>query len=285
MTFQGAVRSTMHLIRIYFRTWTRRESFYFFAPVQDVKADFRGVEKPYTAAGSNSPAQVQKEWDVYWNKDRKSENVLYDFIAVFYRVYIIRGILDHFTRKHFFRGSKVLHAGCGGGQVDEGVTRWVQLSAIDISHKALEIYRKSNPTVRDVVHGDIFNLPYPAETFHGIYNLGVMEHFDEEEIKKILQDFNRVLKPGGRMVILVPPEYGLSVIFLKVVHYILNDVLKKGVQLHPAEISRPRNKAHAKAMYEHFGLQMIEYYFGLKDAFTYAVIVLEKPAKPSLNKS
>ncbi|MBL8012256.1 MAG: glycosyltransferase [Candidatus Omnitrophica bacterium] len=281
MTFQGAVRSTMHLVRIYVRTWTARKSFYFISPLQKTDNVFRGEPRPYTAQGANSPAQVQKEWDIYWNKDRKSENVVYDMIAVFYRVFIIRGILDHFTRRHFTRGSKVLHAGCGGGQVDDGVVRWVQLSAIDISHKALEIYRKSNPMVRDVVHGDIFNLPYPAQTFHGIYNLGVMEHFTEQEIKKILQDFHRVLKPGGKMVILVPPECGLSVIFLKGVHYILNDVLKKGVQLHPAEISRPRNKAHAKAMYEHFGLKMVEYYFGLKDAFTYAVIVLEKPADPS----
>lgn len=281
MTLRGAWRSLMHLIRICLRTWTKRETFIYVPSVSPVAKAFHGENKPYTSSGINSPAQVQKEWDVYWNKERKSENILYDMIAVFYRVFIIRRILDHFTRKHFVRNSKVLHAGCGGGQVDEGVAQWVQLSAIDISDKALEIYRKSNPTVRDVVHGDIFNLPYPSETFHGIYNLGVMEHFNEEEIKKILQDFNRVLKPGGKMVILVPPEYGLSVIFLKGVHWILNDVLKKGVQLHPAEISRPRIKAHARSMYEHFGLKMIEYYFGFMDVFTYAVIVLEKPVNPS----
>lgn len=281
MTLHGAARSLMHLIRICLRTWTRRESFIYIPPAQIVKQSFHGSDKPYTSSSANSSAQVQKEWDVYWNKDKKSENILYDLIAVFYRVFIIRGILDDFTRKHFVRGSKVLHAGCGSGQVDEGVVRWVQLSALDISDKALEIYRKTNPTVRDVVQGDIFNLPYPADTFNGIYNLGVMEHFTEDEIKKILQDFNRVLKPGGKMVILVPPEKGLSVIFLRGVHYILNQVLRKGIQLHPAEISRPRNRAHARAMYEQFGLKMVDYYFGVKDAFTYAVIVLEKSAGPA----
>ncbi len=79
------------------------------------------------------------------------------------------------------------------------------------------------------------------------------------------------------MVILVPPEYGLSVMFLKGVHFILNDVLKKNVQLHPAEISRPKSKAHARKIYEQHGLKMVDYYFGLMDLFTYAVIVLEKP--------
>lgn len=285
MTLRGALRSLGHLTRICLRTWTQRETFIYSQPVAMTANAFHGENKPYTGSGNNSPASVQKEWDSYWNKDRKSENIVYDMIAVFYRVFIIRRILDHFIRKHFVRGSKVLHAGCGGGQVDEGVVRWVELSAIDISDKALEIYRKSNPTVRDVVQGDIFNLPYPAETFDGIYNLGVMEHFSEEEISKILQDLNRVLKPGGKMIILVPPEYGLSVIFLKGVHFLFNDVLRKRVQLHPAEISRPRNKAHAKAMYEHFGLAMVEYYFGLMDIFTYAVIVLEKPVNPHLNRT
>lgn len=279
MTLRGAIHSFWHLWRICLRTWTRRESFIYSEPLGPDFKTFKGANDPYLPEGGRSPLKVQKEWDVYWNKERKSENMLYDLIAVFYRVFIIRRILDHFIRKHFVRGTKVLHAGCGSGQVDEGVARWVRLSALDISIKALEIYKKTNPTVRDIAHGDIFDLPYPAQTFDGIYNLGVMEHFTEEEIARVLKEFDRVLKPSGKMVILVPPENGLSVIFLKAVHHLLNNVLKKNVQLHPPEISRPRNKAHARQIYEQCGLTMADYYFGIMDIFTYAVIVLEKPGQ------
>lgn len=277
MTLNGALKSFIHLLRICIRTWTRRDSFIHVESGNVRYRSFEGLSQPYVSQGANNPVKVQQEWDTYWNKDRKSENILYDLIAVFYRVCIIRRILNHFTRKHFVKGSNVLHAGCGSGQVDAGVAQWVKLSAMDISAKALEIYHKTNPSVEEIIHGDIFNTLCPGASFDGIYNLGVMEHFTPDEIDAILKEFNRVVKPGGKMVILVPPEYGLSVMFLKGVHFILNDVLKKNVQLHPAEISRPKSKAHARKIYEQHGLKMVDYYFGLMDLFTYAVIVLEKP--------
>lgn len=278
MTLRGAARSFMHLLRICLRSWVRRDTLIYCEPLRLNARMSDGNKNSYVPQGESNPQKVQQEWDVYWNKERKSESILYDLIAAFYRVFIIRRILNYFTKKHFVKGSKVLHAGCGSGQVDEGVAKWVRLSALDISIKALEIYHTTNPTVRDIAHGDIFHLPYAADTFDGIYNLGVMEHFTEEEIKEILMEFNRVLKSDGKMVILVPPEQGLSVIFLKGVHFLLNGLLKKNVQLHPAEISRPRSKAHARSIYEKHGLKMVDYYFGIKDVFTYAVIVLKKPA-------
>jgi ubiquinone/menaquinone biosynthesis C-methylase UbiE len=278
MTLQGAARSFMHLLRICLRSWARRDTLIYCEPLRLKVHMPDGSQHSYAPQSENNPLKVQQEWDIYWNKERKSESILYDLIAAFYRVFIIRRILNYFTRKNFVKGAKVLHAGCGSGQVDEGVARWVRLSALDISVKALEIYHTTNPLVKDIVHGDIFHLPYAAQTFDGIYNLGVMEHFTEEEIKMILMEFNRVLKDDGKMVILVPPEQGLSVIFLRGVHFLLNGLLKKNVQLHPAEISRPRSKAHARSIYEQHGLKMVDFYFGIKDVFTYAVIVLKKPA-------
>ncbi len=274
-TFNGAFKSLSHLIRIYLKTLTHRQAFVYAKPfVPDGK--FSAESRPYIEKGTLTPAQVQAEWDTYWNADGKSTNLLYDLIAVFYRVFIIRRILNHFIKKHFAYDTTVLHAGCGSGQVDSSVAKWVKLTAMDISIGALNIYKRCNPQVKDLVHGDIFKTPFSEHTFDGIYNLGVMEHFNEEEIGRILKEFDRVLRPGGKMVILVPPEQGLSVRFLKVVHFILNKILKKNIQLHPAEISRPRSEEHARAMYEQHGLTMVDYYFGPKDVFTYAVIVLQK---------
>jgi dolichol-phosphate mannosyltransferase len=276
MTLPGAFKSFLHLVDISLKTLTRKELFLYAEPFVPDPGKFSAAAEPYVRNGHLTPAQVQSEWEHYWNQDGKSTHAVYDLIAAFYRVHIIRGILEHFIRKHFAAGASVLHAGCGSGQVDAGVAQHVKITAMDISVGALNIYKKCNPGVKDIAHGDIMHTPFGDQSFDGIYNLGVMEHFTEEEIKPILKEFNRILKPGGKMVILVPPEFGLSVRFLKVVHFILNKILRRNIQLHPAEISRPRSEEHAQEIYEQHGLTMVDYYFGIKDVFTYAVIVLQK---------
>jgi dolichol-phosphate mannosyltransferase len=261
MSLKDAFKSFLFLVRIYVRTLSRKES-YIYAEAVEPKAV--------------APTTAQTQWEAYWQKEGQSNHVLYGLIAQFYRVFIIRRILNHFIRKHFTYGANVLHAGCGSGQVDLDVAKRVNITALDLSVNALGIYKRCNPEVKEIVHGDIFKTPFADASFDGIYNLGVMEHFTEEEITKILGEFDRILKPGGKMVILVPPEGGLSVFFLKGVHFVLNKIFKKDIQLHPPEISRPRSEEHAKSMFEQHGLTMVDYYFGIMDAFTYAVVVLEK---------
>ena len=219
--------------------------------------------------------RTDTQWDDYWRSKEAPVGGLYDFIAVLYRKFIIKPSLDHFLRKYFQQGWRVLHAGCGSGQVDTDINRWLKITALDISTQALAIYKRNNPGIEEVVHGDIFALPFDDKSFDGVYNLGVMEHFTVEDIRKVLKELRRVLKPAGKIVLFWPPESGLSVVFLKMVHFILNDVLKRSVQLHPAEITRIQSRRHVKAICESAGgLEMLDYYFGPKDLFTQAVIVL-----------
>ena len=54
--------------------------------------------------------------------------------------------------------------------------------------------------------GNIFNLKKSKQkNFDGIYNLGVMEHFLEDDILKILNEFNKVLKINGKIILFWPP--------------------------------------------------------------------------------
>ena len=78
-----------------------------------------------------------------------------------------------------------------------------------------------------MIHDSIFSVPVPDSSFDGIYNLGVMEHFTEDEIMGILKEFHRVLKSNGKIILFWPPEYGLSVQFLKFAHFILNKIFRK----------------------------------------------------------
>lgn len=222
--------------------------------------------------------ECKEDWEVYWDEQKESKGgSLYDLIASFYRVFIIRRILNFFVKKHFKPGSRILHAGCGSGQVDADIREIVKITGLDISPKALKINEKVNEGKCDLILGDIFAMPFQDKTMDGIYNLGVMEHFTESDIDRILQEFRRVLNDNGRIVLFWPPEFGLSVTFLKGVKFFLSTVLrKKNVKIHPDEITRIQSKKHAMRMLNKGGFEVIDYYFGPKDLFTYAVVVAQK---------
>jgi len=276
MTFKDALQSLLQLWRTYLKPYINKNSYIYFQPLTGADSAFMATLDPYVQRGHLSPQQVQGEWDVYWTSKKRATGFIYDAIAAFYRVCIIRPILNHFIRKHFPQRAQVLHAGCGSGQVDRDVVRWVNITAMDISLVALNNYRRTNGQRCRLLHGDIFQIPVPDASFDGVYNLGVMEHFTREEIQQILKEFKRVLKSHGRMVLLVPPEFGLSVIFLKGVHFILNRILKKNIHLHPVEISRIQSRDYVYQVYEQNGLRLVDQYFGIRDMFTYYVVVLQK---------
>ena len=218
-----------------------------------------------------------QQWDAYWAANRGGGNVVYDAIAITYRNLVIRRRLNLFIRKHFAPGAELLHTGCGSGQVDADIGREMSITALDISVPALNAYRKANPNAKLLKHGSIFALPFADESFDGVYNLGLVEHFTVPEISKILQESCRVLKPGGKAVIFWPHHYGTSVNVLRVVHWISNRLLKGNVQLHPPEITHCRSRAWAEQAIGGGGLIFDAYSFGPGDFWVQAVLVLKKP--------
>lgn len=217
-----------------------------------------------------------QQWDAYWAANRGGESLVYDAIAVTYRNLVIRRRLNLFLSRHFSRGAELLHTGCGSGQVDADIGRNMSITALDISVPALSAYRKANPEVKQLKHGSIFALPFASESFDGVYNLGLVEHFTVPEISKILAETSRMLKPGGKAIIFWPHHYGTSVNVLRVVHWIANRLMKRNVQLHPPEITHCRGRSWAKQIVERSGLSLAEYSFGPGDFWVQAVLVLEK---------
>lgn len=229
---------------------------------------------------TNSPAKVKeaKYWDKYWEGDAlHGKRFIYDVIASFYRRFLIRPSLNNFIKKYLKEGSNVLHAGCGGGEVDMDIKDYIDITALDFSRNALKKYRSRYGIKSKIVMGDVRSLPFKSRSFDGIYNLGVMEHFEKKQINVILKEFYRVLKPGGRLIIFWPPEFGVSVIFFKVLVFIGKDILRiKKISFHPLEISRLRSESEARRIFGHSGFRVIKYDFGVRDLFTYMVIVAQK---------
>tara|TARA_B100000989_G_scaffold193806_1_gene146237 strand:+ start:249 stop:1682 length:1434 start_codon:yes stop_codon:yes gene_type:complete len=218
------------------------------------------------------------EWDEYWKEKTSFVKHIYNFIAFFYRVVIIKPALRYFFLKYnkSFNSSKSLHAGCGSGQVDTSISNLTQLTAIDISPNALSKYEECHNTDVEIIHGDIFKMPFQKKNFNIIFNLGVMEHFREIDIQKILKEFKRVLKDDGKIILFWPPEYGLSVNFLKFVKKMLFILFRKDFKFHPDELTRIKSETHSKEILEKSGFKIIRSYFGIRDFFTHQIIVAEK---------
>lgn len=174
----------------------------------------------------------------------------------------------------FAPNARILHAGCGGGAVDDDAAGRYRIVACDFSERALQLYRSGERRCAAApVRADVAVLPFATGAFDGVYNLGVMEHFTDREIDAALTEFARVLRADGRVVLFWPPEFGLSVMVLKAVHFVLNDVFGWDRHLHPPEINRIRSRAHAEALFARNGFVLERFAFGPGDMFTHAILV------------
>ena len=232
--------------------------------------------EPPSGGGAPAPDRVEADWDAYWSTESTGIKRLYDVIAVIYLLFIIKPALNHYMKRYFAPGDPVLHAGCGGGQVDVDVVKRLNVTALDNSPKALERYRALNGPNCTMLEGSILDMPADAGSFAGIYNLGVMEHFYEDDIVNILRQFHRVLRPAGRLVLFWPPRYGLPNRVLRFVHYLINDVFKKSLKLHPDEFSPIESRAQVERWLNRTGFSLVAFSFGPRDLFTHVIVVAER---------
>jgi len=111
-----------------------------------------------------------------------------------------------FTRLGLKPGAKVLDAGAGSGNVAVYMARkGLSVTAIDITPIHL---LEANKTVKDngledkisVKYGDYHDLSDFADaSFDGVYTMETFVHADDP--KKVLRNFNRILKHGGVLVL------------------------------------------------------------------------------------
>ena len=88
-----------------------------------------------------------------------------------------------------------LHLGCGWRNFGP---EWIHIDGGDYEH---------------LDYNDITNLPYDDNLVDVIYASHVIEYFDRHEIKSILQEWYRVLRPGGVLRVAVPDFLKLSWVY------------------------------------------------------------------------
>lgn len=103
-------------------------------------------------------------------------------------------------------GSRVLDAGCGIGEVADHLARefGLNVTGIDILDFNIAAAKKRTARLgldkqvsfRELSYAD---LDFSDESFNGVYTMESLVHAPDAEI--VLEQFHRVLKPGGRLVL------------------------------------------------------------------------------------
>jgi ubiquinone/menaquinone biosynthesis C-methylase UbiE len=94
----------------------------------------------------------------------------------------------------------LLDVGCGTGAMSARLTRWGKVVSADFSPLALQFSQRRG--LRHLVGADAMRLPFQSDSFDAIIALDILEHLPDDQAA--MCEFFRVLKPGGRVFVLVP---------------------------------------------------------------------------------
>lgn len=102
-------------------------------------------------------------------------------------------------------GETVLETGCGTGhclvELTRGIGEQGKVVGVDISENMLAEARKLSPQNMELHQCDAAKLAFADATFDGIFTSFTLELFDTPELPGVLAEWRRVLKPGGRLVV------------------------------------------------------------------------------------
>lgn len=180
-------------------------------------------------SGPVSESQVQDFWTTFpmvYGSGATPEKVFEDMERVLRDQWrhmqkpnepLLAGLIDYSA----FKGKPVLEIGFGTGWLmNELVRAGAQVHGIDLSksHLALCSHRFRNSDVKLQV-ASAENIPYPESTFDLVAAWGVLHHAADDA--RCYAEVHRVLKPGGRMFMMVYRRGGAR--------YCYQDIFRKGV--------------------------------------------------------
>jgi SAM-dependent methyltransferase len=229
--------------------------------------------RPRASAGK--PEEIA--WTEHWSGDRQ-QSVSQRFFS-FYRKAVFARAVAHFVDRYLARQGLLVEAGSGTSETSMLIAKGDgarTLAAVDLIRPVLERCH----AVMDVrICGDIFALPFQNESIDGIWNVGVMEHFTHTQIDAIMREFRRVLKPGGRVVLLWPAKFSIPQRMLRICEWFIN--LRRGsgrFRFHPDEISQLRSPREGREVLRRNGFQTVAIDIGLRTLMAFETLVGEKEA-------
>ncbi|XP_065919758.1 demethylmenaquinone methyltransferase-like [Dysidea avara] len=117
-------------------------------------------------------------------------------------------------------GKKVLDIGCGDGYWSYQAARYgaKSIDGFDVQEKMVTLARQATSQFNmvNIKVGDVMDMPYGDETFDVAMSLYVTCNLDRERLSKHFKELYRVLKPGGKAVIVNLAEKSVDKMYLTV---------------------------------------------------------------------
>lgn len=146
----------------------------------------------------------------------------------------------------------ILDIGCGTGMMLEDLERMGSAVGLDFSMVALEYCQ--NRGIKNLGRADVRNLPVKSNSVDIITALDLIEHIEDD--KGLMEEFYRVLKPGGIAIMSVPAHKKLwSGHDVALHHY------------------RRYEKPEFRALVEGSGLRPRKYSYGMATAYIPAILI------------
>jgi len=123
-------------------------------------------------------------------------------------------------KKHLLPGQRLLDAGCGRHMTfckEFSGTAWV--IGIDLE-PALDTDNRRPPFG---LRGDLSTLPFASSSFDMIISRSVVEHL--EDPPQVFREFSRVLRPGGKVIVITPNKYDYVSLIAAVTPYWVHRLL------------------------------------------------------------
>jgi len=134
------------------------------------------------------------------------------------------------VRNHLRSGARLLDAGCGRYlRFCNEFAPVAHVVGVDLE-STFETRNQSPPFA---VRGDIGALPFPSGYFDMVISRSVVEHL--EDPPKVFREFARVLKPGGKVVLITPNKYDYVSLIAAVTPYWVHRSLVSRIFQVPAD--------------------------------------------------
>lgn len=216
------------------------------------------------------------DWSKHWSGDFQ-ETFSQRFFSDYRRAVFARTV-GHFVNRYFAESGIFVEAGAGTSETSCRILKHAGgrcLIALDLVREVLE---RTDPIMDVRICGDIFAMPFAADSLDGVWNVGVMEHFLHTDIDLILSEFHRVIRPGGRVILLWPATFSVPQRMLRVVEFFINLRRKKEdrFRFHPDEISQIRSIREGRDVLTRNGFRVVTIDPGFRSLMGFETLVGEK---------
>lgn len=123
--------------------------------------------------------------------------------------HVQRYLVDRVRRHGLSLGDRVLDFGCGVGRLSQALaSHATRVVGIDIAASMIDLAKRINahPDSVDFIHFDGRRFPFADNSFDSAVSLMVVQHSPPEVQLRSLLELQRVVRPGGVVVVQIPSE-------------------------------------------------------------------------------